>query len=118
MLLPSMTFVDLAKHDGRVWVNWVTKSEHLKAVFKSREFCDHAVDQLFSDKSAQSRGNAIQLLVSLGELGHDVSDAIWKRSTEQVRSIDIAKYLAIPQSSVDIFKTPEGTLYNTRVIEE
>lgn len=90
----------------------------MKSVLKSQEFCNLAAEELFSDKNTPSRGNAIQLLVSLGELGHDVSEAIWKRSAEQVRSIEMSKYLSVPPASVEIFRTPEGTLYNTAVIEQ
>jgi len=109
----------LVRHNGSIWINWVNKHTEYAKFLKSDEFCHSLVDELFAkDADLPTRENAIQLVVSLGDSAHRLSEIFWERCTQALRTIDIKQCLQVDERTVGIFKTSEGTLFNTDVIEQ
>jgi hypothetical protein len=43
---------------------------------------------------------------------------LWKKAAEGLSKIQVDQYLSIDERELKIYETPEGTLYNTEVIDK
>ncbi|KAI1721194.1 protein ILITYHIA [Ditylenchus destructor] len=109
--------LDSAVHfNGSIWTKWIHSHEEYAELLNSEELCQNIVDGVLKAEKA-SRFNAIQMLVSLGDVGHKITDAIWDKCAKDLRSIDINTFLDMEDRLVEIYETPEGVLFNTEVID-
>uniref|UniRef100_A0A915EVC0 Uncharacterized protein n=1 Tax=Ditylenchus dipsaci TaxID=166011 RepID=A0A915EVC0_9BILA len=100
-----------------IWVTWIKKHEEYTSFLKSEEHCEKIVEHVFAS-NALIRSNAIQMLISLGDLGHNISEVIWKNCVSLLHSIEIPTCIDVDEKNVQIFNTVEGVLVNTEVIEK
>uniref|UniRef100_A0A0N4ZKM4 Translational activator GCN1 n=1 Tax=Parastrongyloides trichosuri TaxID=131310 RepID=A0A0N4ZKM4_PARTI len=87
----------------------ILNSEHFKKLLKER---------LFNYPSLTVKENSIRILGCLEFGHHDIVNFIWKYLEEYFNNISLKKYYEISEEEMEIYKTPEGVLYKTSVIED
>lgn len=123
MLLTSALLVcslpRIVDYEGAEWVKWFSSIKNHSVLFNdSLEQIHLAVARIFETTNTDVRHNAIKLLMSAGDVAPHFRGAVWEHCAELLSQIDLERYLSVTEREVTIYKLPDGTLYNTDVIDQ
>ncbi|CAJ0934035.1 unnamed protein product, partial [Mesorhabditis belari] len=106
----------LLEVDGSVWLRWIHSQQQKSEWMRSDAFKDEIVTKVLKCVNRKVRDNSLNILVSSGM--NEVRDELWKNIEQDLMRVEPEAYVKqISERDVAIYRTPEGQLYNTEVLE-
>lgn len=116
LLLSSLPRI--AEEDGSVWLRWfhqVEKVKEAKEWLSSEATVSSLLTTVFGCADRSVRDDALAMLVSVGS--EQMKKALWSHVEKAMAEIDHEDYIDVPERSVQVWRCPEGTLFNKEVME-
>ncbi|CAI4227723.1 unnamed protein product [Auanema sp. JU1783] len=100
--------------DGSVWLRWIHDLDR-NLWHSSKQFRDQILEVVLSCQERQIRDNALNSLFALNI--PEIRNKLWDDIEKKLRSIEIDEYMQLTEKNVNIWKCPDGQLYNTEALE-
>ncbi|GMR42536.1 hypothetical protein PMAYCL1PPCAC_12731 [Pristionchus mayeri] len=116
LLLSSLPRI--AEEDASMWLRWFHQLEKVKEAkewISSESTVSSLLTTVFGCSDRSVRDDALAMLVSVGS--EEIKKVLWSHVEKGMEGIDHEDYIDIPERSVQVWRCPEGTLFNKEVLD-
>ncbi|GMT19301.1 hypothetical protein PFISCL1PPCAC_10598 [Pristionchus fissidentatus] len=116
LLLSSLPRI--AEEDASQWLRWFHQLEAVKEAkewISSESTVSTLLTTVLGCANRSVRDDALAMLVSVGS--EQLKKALWTRVEKGMEEIDYEDYIDIPERSVQVWRCPQGTLFNKEILD-